>query len=211
MRAQSSAQSSAQAAERVDGRVARSIRTRAAVVDALLALLERGELRPTVGRIAEEAGISARSVYVHFEDLDDLFAAAAQRQSERFLPLVETVPVDAPLDVRVERFTESRARLLDAIHPVRRAAVLNEPFLPALARLLAGARARERAELARVFRRELDVHAGARRRRLLAALDAVTGWPAWDTWRTQHGLTARAARQTMAESITDLLQTHEPT
>jgi AcrR family transcriptional regulator len=186
------------------------VRTRAAVVDALLALLERGELRPTVGRIAEEAGISPRSVYVHFEDLDDLFAAAAQRQTERFLPLVEALVVDAPLAVRVESFTRSRARLLDAIHPVRRAAVLNEPFLPALARLLAGARARERAELARAFGRELDAHAGARRRRLLAALDAVTGWPAWDTWRTQHGLSARAARQTMAESLTDLLATRDP-
>lgn len=204
-------QPGAQATERVDGRAARSMRTRAAVVDALLALLERGELRPTVGRIAEEAGISARSVYVHFEDLDDLFAAAAQRQTERVLPLVEAVCVDAPLDVRVEDFTRSRARLLDAIHPVRRAAVLNEPFLPALARLLAGARARERADLERVFGPELDAHTGARRRRLLAALDAVTGWPAWDTWRTQHGLTARAAGRTMAESITDLLHTHEPT
>jgi TetR/AcrR family transcriptional regulator of autoinduction and epiphytic fitness len=198
------AQSAAQP-ERVDGRLARSIRTRAAVVDALLALLESGELRPTVGRIAEQAGISARSVYVHFDDLDDLFAAAAQRQTERVAPLVERVAPDASFEDRVETFTRSRARLLEAIHPVRRAAVLNEPFLPALARLLAGAREHERAEVARVFAPELRAHPGARRRRMLAALDAVTGWPAWDTWRTQHGLSPNAARQTMAEAVSDLV------
>ena len=42
----------------LDGRLARSARTRHAVVDALLDLLGEGDLRPTAARIAERAGVS---------------------------------------------------------------------------------------------------------------------------------------------------------
>ena len=54
---------------RIDGRLARSARTRHAVVDALLDLLGEGDLRPTAARIAERAGVSLRIVFHHFEDL----------------------------------------------------------------------------------------------------------------------------------------------
>ncbi len=185
----------------VDGRAARSARTRAAVVDALLTLLEEGELRPTVGRIAELAGISARSVYVHFDDLDDLFAAAAHRQTERFGSLVEDVPAGAPLADRVDAFVRSRARVLEAIAPVRRAALLHEPFLPALARLLDAARGHERREVEHAFAPELATLKADTRRRVCAALDVATGWPAWETLRTHHGLSPAVARRTMTETV----------
>ncbi|MEO2168125.1 MAG: hypothetical protein ABGY42_08390, partial [bacterium] len=42
---------------RVDGRTARSLRSRQAVVEALLDLLEGGNLRPTAAQIAERAGL----------------------------------------------------------------------------------------------------------------------------------------------------------
>ena len=191
----------------VDGRAARSVRTRAAVVDALLTLLEQGELRPTVGRIAEQAGISARSVYVHFDDLGDLFAAAARRQAERFGSLVESVADDAPLDERVDAFVRSRTRVLEAIAPVRRAALLHEPFLPALARLLDGARRHERREVEHAFAPELAPVTGGARRRVSAALDVATGWPAWETLRTHHGMSQAVARRTMTETVHAILET----
>src|ERR1044072_5768679 len=62
-----------------DGRSARAARTRDAVVEALLSLLDEGNLRPTARQVAERAGVSLRSVYVHFDDLEDLFTAAAHR------------------------------------------------------------------------------------------------------------------------------------
>ena len=46
---------------------------RAAIADALLSLLEEGELQPTATRIAERAGISLRLIYHHFGDLEALF------------------------------------------------------------------------------------------------------------------------------------------
>src|SRR4051794_7539538 len=75
-----------------DGRTARSQRTRDSVVEALLDLLNAGNPRPTAREIAEQAGVSLRSVYVHFDDLEDLFLAATGRHLERILPLLEKVP-----------------------------------------------------------------------------------------------------------------------
>src|SRR5215468_1968420 len=112
----------------MDGRLARGARARAAIVDALLALIEEGDLRPSAARIAERAGVSLRSVFQHFKDVESLFAAAADRQSERLAPLVARIPGDGPLARRLDAFVATRARLLDAIAPVRRAALLMEPF-----------------------------------------------------------------------------------
>src|SRR5437667_3708433 len=102
-----------------DGRAARATRTRDAVVDAFLALIDGGNLRPTARQVSERAGVSLRSVFQHFDDLEALFAAAADMQIERLTPLATCVPTDAPLPQRLRIFVEGRTRLLEAISPVR--------------------------------------------------------------------------------------------
>jgi TetR/AcrR family transcriptional regulator, regulator of autoinduction and epiphytic fitness len=75
-----------------DGRLARGERARGAIVDALLALIDRGDLRPSAARVAERAGVSLRSVFQHFSDVESLFAAAASRQAERVSIHVGGIP-----------------------------------------------------------------------------------------------------------------------
>ena len=98
---------------RLDGRLARSARTRRAVVDALLDLLGEGDLRPTAARIAQRAGVSMRLVFHHFDDLEAIYSELADRQAERVKPL--TVPISAalPLPQRIEEFCAQRGRLLE--------------------------------------------------------------------------------------------------
>src|SRR5690606_27488921 len=71
-----------------DGRLTRAARTRASVVEALLTLNDEGNLRPTARDIATKAGVSLRSLYVHFDDLEALFLAASRRQGERLAELL---------------------------------------------------------------------------------------------------------------------------
>src|SRR5262252_4637374 len=97
----------------LDGRIARGARARAAIADALLSLIERGDLRPSAARIAERAGVSLRSVFQHYNDVESLFAAAAARQTERLAPLVGEVPDKGPLARRLDAFVRARVRLLD--------------------------------------------------------------------------------------------------
>lgn len=191
----------------VDGRAARSARTRDAVVDALLSLLDEGDLRPTVRRVAERAGVSIRSVYVRFEDLDALYVEAAQRQWERLSSLVEPLSMDAPLPERISSFVAQRCRILETAAPVRRAAELQEPFNMALGVSLTWARGVGREQVARVFEPELASRRGAARTRLLDALDVATGSTTWEVLRRHRELSPVAARRVVIDMVTALLST----
>src|SRR5207237_4537056 len=128
----------------VDGRVQRGTRNREAIVDALLACYEAGELRPSVPEVAARAGVSARSVHNHFEDVEALRAEVSQRQWERYAPLVGEVATIAELVV-------NRVILFEAVTPVRRAALLSVHDSPTIARNLGRLDHLLRRQLERVF------------------------------------------------------------
>lgn len=189
-----------------DGRSERAERTREAVVNAMLDLIEEGDLRPTAPRIAERAGVALRSVFHHFQDMEALFLAAARRQMERHLEDVPLVPGDGPLSRRIDAFVTARAATLEAISAVRRSAVLSEPFSPVIARHLSWIRRRGRREIERVFAAELAARRGADRRELLEALTAVASWSTWEALRAHQSLAPASARRVMMRLVAALLQ-----
>ena len=189
----------------LDGRLARSARTRHAVVDALLDLLNEGDLRPTAARIAERAGVSLRLVFHHFDDLEAIYSELADRQAERVKPLTKPIDVALPFARRIELFSTQRGRVLETLSPVRRSAVLMEPFRPALAKRLKHARDLMRAAAIAAFRPELTRIAADERRTKIAALDVMTSWTAWEQMRRHQGLSETEAREVMATSFRALL------
>jgi AcrR family transcriptional regulator len=193
----------------VDGRTARAVRTRRAVVDALLELLSAGDLKPSAERIAERAGVSLRALWSNFADLETLYAAAGQRQLERQAELARRINPRLPLGQRVTALCRQRAQVLEFLTPVARAAQLREPFS---AQLRAN-RARQyhiaRDELAQLFAAELDA-AGGGSEELLNAMTAASPWPAWVMLRDDLGLSVAAARQVMARSLRALLSPLSP-
>lgn len=68
--------------EVVDGRRARSERSKQAIVDAVLALMEEGNLIPTAQQIADRSGVKIRSFFRHFEDMETLFATIDSQNRE---------------------------------------------------------------------------------------------------------------------------------
>ena len=190
---------------RLDGRLARSARTRHAVVDALLDLLGEGDLQPTAARIADRAGVSLRLVFHHFDDLETIYGELADRQAERVSPLAVPIAVSLPFARRVEAFSAQRGRILETLSPVRRSAVLMEPFRPALAKRLKHARDLMRAASIAAFAPELSKRAADEKRATIAALDVVTSWVAWEQMRRHQGLSETEARTVMATTIRALL------
>jgi AcrR family transcriptional regulator len=134
-----------------------------------------------------------RSIYQHFDDLEALFAAARERFSERVMALVDPVPEEGPLEVRLDHFVEQRARLLEAITPVRRAAILQEPFSEQLRVARDRSMAMGRAEVARVFDQELSAIPPHVRCTVLSSLDVASGWNTWDALRLTGHDPAEAA------------------
>ncbi|MGQ0824147.1 MAG: TetR/AcrR family transcriptional regulator [Actinomycetota bacterium] len=189
-----------------DGRSARSQRTRLAVVDALLDLLRAGNPRPTAKEIAERAGVSLRSVYVHFDDLDDLFVAAARRQIQLVRDLIVVVPATGSVASRAETMMRVRSQIFEQIGPVRRAAELQEPFSAALAARLREIRDAGRNDLERVFAAELDRLASDERVRRLAVLDTLCGSITWDQLRRNSKLEVAAACAAVVEAMIAVLE-----
>lgn len=190
---------------RVDGRTARAERTRAAIVDAHVALILEGDLRPTADRIADRAGVSLRALWGHFADMETLFAASGARILQLQDAAHHPVPVGLPLDARIRQYCRQRARLLEQVGPAARAAQVKEPFSPALRRHRVGHLDRVRAELDTLFAAELDA-TGAGRAELLTALTAISMWPTWAILRDDLGLDVDAAEAVLSRTVAALLQ-----
>jgi AcrR family transcriptional regulator len=190
---------------KTDGRNARAGRTRAAVAEAMLKLIRDGHLKPTAAQVAEEARVSLRSVFQHFEDMESLYAAVAEAQMARFEHMLSEDSSGGPLPRRLQAFVDRRAKLLEMVTPVRRAAILQEPFSDVLAARLRWAHDMARGELERTFAPELDSALPVVRAELLAALDLVTNWPAWDTLRRMNGLSIPESKRVMERAIGSLL------
>jgi AcrR family transcriptional regulator len=189
----------------IDGRNLRSRRTRQALIDALISLIEEGDLRPTAPRIAERAGVSLRSIYHHFDDLELFFAETAQRQIERTAPLKQPLPTGGSLAIRLNALLRQKIRIWEAVTPIRNAASLQEPFSPQLRAVRAEIHRRTRDELATIFANELDARPAEDALQLLDALDAAVNWMSWRIMRTDVGLPVEAAEAVLRRTLVALV------
>jgi len=150
-------------------------RTRRAISEGLLNLLQEGQRRPTADAIAERAGVSRRSVFVHFADLDELYTEVAVVQGERLVTLMKPIAADLPLAERIDQFLAQRQRIYETMTPIRRSALGAAPFSRTLADIIDRCDAWLRDQIAEVFATEL----AGREPRVLAALDAAVSWASW--------------------------------
>jgi TetR/AcrR family transcriptional regulator, regulator of autoinduction and epiphytic fitness len=179
-----------------DGRVLRGERNRAALVEALLQLFEEGDPQPTAPRVAERAGLSLRTVFQHFADMESLYAAVADRQTERVRTLVADTP-DPGLSLprRIDALVTQRARFYETVTPVRRASLLVAHRSPELTARLDAVGRYLRRQIADTFASELARLDQRQRADVLSALDAATSWETWDALRrTQRRSVAAAVR-----------------
>jgi len=189
----------------VDGRRARSLKTRHAIVDATIALLEAGDLKPTAASVAERAGLSVRSIFQHFTDLEDLFLAVSDRQANRVAALYAGTAYDGDLPSRLATFVGYRSRLFETVAPIRRAALLQEPFSPTVADRLALARMLQRVDVERAFAPEIAAANAQGKTWLLEALCAITSFSTWDELRRSAGLSIEAASEAYGRAVEAIL------
>lgn len=188
----------------VDGRLLRGERTRQTIAEAMIALVEAGDPRPTARKIAEQAGVSLRLVFHHFDDVEAVFEAAGALQYERHWRSLRPPDPTLPLPERIDAVCRQRRTLFEEISPVRRTAYGRAGESPALSRVLADTRDTLRTSLATTFGPELD-QAGIGSSDLLDRLDVAAGWETWDTLRHRLHRSRDAAEQTVRRLLTDLL------
>lgn len=185
-----------------DGRRLRREQNRAAVLDALVELFEEGEYTPGTTKIAERAGISPRSLFRYFDDVDDLHRAAIERSRMIAAPLaVMDIDPTRPTTEKIDAFVHARVLLHETVGNAERATRLSAHRHTVIAEQLREGRAYFRDQAAEVFAPELE-GAGAA---LLPSIDALCSIETYDLFRTTHGLSRAKATTALVTALTQLL------
>lgn len=192
-------------AQHPDGRVQRGRRNREAVVEAFLSLIEDGDPQPRARAIAARAGVSTRSVFQHFNDLESLYLVAGQREAKKIAAMLPPVDPSLSCPERIEIFVAQRARALEALAPVASAARLREPHS---AQLRANRHAfieQARRYCGMTFAPELAGREEPERTVVLDALVILSSFNTWDGLRGDQGLDVDAAAAVLRALLGGLL------
>ncbi|CAN5330272.1 TetR/AcrR family transcriptional regulator [soil metagenome] len=187
--------------EETDGRRARAVRTRSAIVGALLDLVREGILAPTAKEIAARAGVAIRSIGQHFPSRENLFVAAAAEHARRGRTQGrEAVSTFGALDDRIERFLEARAFELEETSALRRAASVITRS-PTVTKAMTRTAEERRKAIVAMFSGEIADDAIT-----LDALEIATGGRAWDQMRVEIKLSVVVATSVMKRMLVALLR-----
>ena len=185
-----------------DGRTARRDRNRDAVLDAVLDLFADGSLTPAPAEVAERSGVSLRSVYRYFDDMDALVRAAIARNLARMGGHFDLEdPGVGPLDDRVERTVAARLRLFDEIAPMARAALARAPQNPIIDERLQETRLLLRRQVEEMFAPELADLGDEARHDLVAAVDVLLELDAVDHLRRHRRMSAATAHRVLVRAV----------
>ncbi|MEM9033681.1 MAG: helix-turn-helix domain-containing protein [Actinomycetota bacterium] len=190
----------------IDGRVARRERNIALVLDTVIEMFGEDAVMPTIERVAERAGLSARSLYRYFADPDALIEAAFAAQRRRSLALADIDGIgEGSLDRRLDAFVASRWRVYEANRAIYRAAVHHSMRHPRFAEGLVRRRDEMREQLELQFAPELDAMGVDERAEVAAAADALTQLDALDLLARHRGLSEAAVSAVLRRGLAALL------
>jgi AcrR family transcriptional regulator len=186
--------------ETVDGRRLRREVNREAVLDALGELFAENKLEPSTAEIASRAGISTRSLFRYFDDVDDLHRAAIDRQLALARPLlVLPASPDDAIDVRITKLVEARVQMFEMIEPAARAARVCSHRSPVVDAQLRDGRRHLRKQIETLLGDELSTAS-------LAAADALCSFETHQLLRADQRLSRAATTATLITALTALVQ-----
>jgi AcrR family transcriptional regulator len=188
-------------APRSDGRRLRRELNRDAVIDALITFYRAGSYQPSCTEIAARAGVSERSLFRYFSDVEDLHRAAADREITVALPQLASAAAAELTRVKIERMVHARAALWEHAGPAARALGANAHRHAKLAAELDRYRSLLQGQLRELFAPEL----AARGTVALPAIDVLCSHHSWDRLRHGQGLSAESATATLIAALTALL------
>ena len=103
-----------------DGRAQRTIRSRQAIIEAVLALHHCGILVPTAQEVADQSGLGIRTVFRHFSEMEKLYIEGDQLLYQRYKELPAVEP-SGTLATRIDHLVRDRNAVCEAFAPHIRA------------------------------------------------------------------------------------------
>lgn len=176
-------------------------------MEALLGLVAEGDLNPTAKAIAERAGISRRSVFQHFADVESIYEAAGERVGSDLHPLLDPVDTHLPLPARIQALMGLRRVLLITVDPIARAARVREPFSRQLQANRRRLSAMMREQCVRSFAPELAEHRPADAEEMGSAIAGALSWSLYDHLAIDMELGEQRALAVMGRLVAAVLET----
>ena len=195
----------ASARQTVDGRRQRTVRGRAAVIDAMFDLIVEGHLPPAVDQVARRAGVSTATVFRYFGTLDDLQQETVARFVERFDHLLEIDrPGEGSATSLVRRFVDSRITLFSTVGPVMHLAWVRSLDQPRIAAAVRENRRRLRDATEEHFASALGPRS-ARRSGLVDAIDGMCSIESWVSLTRIHDRSPDEIRRAWTSGVSRLV------
>jgi AcrR family transcriptional regulator len=191
----------------VDGRSLRRERNRQDIVDALLSLIENGETEISAALIASKAGLSERSIFRYFDDVNDLYRSVCDQAFSKEIEyaLIDDAGVGS-LDTKIENFVNQRVRIYtmnEKIAPAARSFAFKNPVIKN--QLVVG-RKLLRTQIIKHFAEELSVFDKQQQQVAVAIIDSLTTFEYYDMMRSDQKMSVQAIKSVLTESIRKALQ-----
>ena len=196
----------ATAEKQSDGRHERTERTRQRILDATRDLILKGSLQPTTAEIAQNAGITTRTLFRHFSDAETLhreMIAAAEANAEAVVDEPFPLEIAAPQQWQrqLTHIIDRRSRIYEHLLPMYMSPVFQRQRAnqePKDSLHLAATRRRKR--LNQVLPAELRNN-----KPLFEAIDATLGIEFWMSLRHSQQLSAKKTRQVVTTALDRLI------
>lgn len=190
-----------------DGRNLRRARNRETIVAALLHLYDEGQIDVSASEIANRAGLSERSLFRYFDDVDDLYRAACDAQFDRISRFADICELGrGSLATKVERFVNQRVLLFKKVGNIGRVARAHSHRVPPIQRQLSKGRKILRNQMLRHFGDELAHMKRPARLAAIAGIDVLCSFESYELMRHDQGLSDNAVKSALAIALTKFLE-----
>lgn len=163
--------------EGVDGRTLRRTRNRNAVIVALIDITREGDLHPGASEIADRAGVSHRSIFRYFDDLDDLVRTAIDHDLTEAGPLADIRDIGTgPVGERIAALVDARIALYEHVDATMQLARMRAHSIPWIDECIATVAEQFRTQIAKHFEPELAALSDEQRSLLVDGILVLTSY-----------------------------------
>jgi AcrR family transcriptional regulator len=183
-----------------DGRRQRSERSKQAIIDAMAAMIEEGNLIPTAQQASDRAGVGIRTVFRHFSDMENLFSIADTQRRAYIEGLFAGGDRSGSLVERIHKLVDYRGEQFEQLINIARSSLAQRWRYKALHE--------NYARYQRALRNDnfdwLPELASASKP-LQDSIEAQLSFEHWDRLRDHQNLSKDEAKAAVAETLARLL------
>jgi AcrR family transcriptional regulator len=183
-----------------DGRRQRTERSRTAIIEASLSLLEEGILVPTAQQISDRAGVGIRTFFRHFEDMNTLFEAVDDSIRSHYETLILTGDRNGSLEERIDHAVDRHAAVYEQVANVILSAAAQRWRYDVLRKNYARSQRGLRKDLDNLLPEIKDLPQSTRE-----AIDAIASFELWNRLREHQGQSKRSTISIVSSLLKTLI------